>query len=186
MKQRPKAKASKNSAARTTRNRRRRRNPIQVNVRPVALQAGDSGEAIIPAVVKSTPDSTDAIISVEVKRGRLTRRRAAVIPIAVKKRASASEDQCREKEENSAHDKNRWSDPITDSVISITNVAQGLVRLAHDVGFVAVSSAELWSRAIFSRATVVASAAEQGKLGKVDMDTVVRNPRLAEIRLHAA
>ncbi len=186
MKQRSKPKASKDSAARATRNHRRRRNPIQVNVRPVALQAGDSGEAVIPAVVKSTSDSTDAIISVEVKRGKSTRRRAAVIPIAVKKRASRLENQRREQEQRSARDENRWSDPITDSFISATNVAQGLVHLAHEFGVAVINAAELLSRAIFSRAMVVASAAEQGKLDEVDMSTVLRNPRRAEIELRAA
>ncbi len=183
MKQKPKAKASK---SRATRNHRRRRNPVEVNVRPVALQASDSPDAVIPAVVKSDSDSPQAIISVEVNRGKSRRKRAAVIPISIKKGPARSDDRQRQREQSSARDDNRWSDPITDSVVSITNFAQGLVHLAHDFGFAVVNTAELLSQAIFSRATVVASAAERGQLDELDLGTVVRNPRRAEIQLRAA
>lgn len=187
MKQRSRAKASKSSAGHSNRNHRsRRRNQIEVNVKPVAMQTGDSGEAMIPAVIKSSPDSTDAVISVEVKRGNSTRRRAAVIPIAVRKRGRRVEQRPQKEQDVSARNQNRWSDPITDSVVSISQMVEGAVHLVHDFGFAAVNMAELLTKAIFARVTVVASAAEQGQLDEIDLGTVIRDPRRAEVELRAA
>ncbi len=187
MRQKSKAKTSKNSAVRATRNHRpRRRNQAEVSVKPVALQAGDSAEAMIPAVVKSTPDSTEAVIAVEVKRGNVTRKRAATIPIAVRKRGPRVEQRSEQQQDSSTRDKIRWSDPITDSVVSISQMVEGGVHLAHDFGYAAINMAALMSNAVFARATVVASAAEQGQLNEIDLGTVIRDPRRAEIELRAA
>lgn len=177
-----KGKATKAAKKRTTQIHRRRRNPVQSNITPVVVQTGDSPEAMIPATVKQTADSAEAVISVEVKRGNRTRRRAAVIPVAVRKRVSRDSETENKRREKPADA--RWSDPVTDSVIFATEIAENLIHLAHDFGSTVLGTAEEASRALFSRTHVVAEAVDQGRV--VDIGTVIRNPRRAEAELRAA
>lgn len=175
-------KATPKTKTRATRTRKQRRKPEPVNVAPVVVQTGNSpDEAFIPATVRTTPDSAEAVISVEVKRGNKTRKRAAVVPIALKKRIPSQPQPPQQ------HKKDiRWSDPVTDTVVGATRVLDRMVNLANQFGHTALDTFEGVSRAFFARAMVVKKAAERDQLTDLNVVTLMESPRRAERELRAA
>ncbi len=155
MRAKTKAKRAR-KASHTTRNRAPRRRQALESVAPVAVQRGDSAAVVIPATVNGDSDSPKAVIAVEVKRGNKVRKRAAVIPVAVRKRPKAVERAQTGKHGRS--DETRWSDPITDSVLYGTRVAESFIGFAHQIGTTAIDTVEGLSRALFARLTERATA----------------------------
>jgi len=110
------------------------------------------------------------VISVEVKRpGRSTRRRAAVIPIRVRSQSKSdqhTEARAEQKYEGSARrreERRRWSDPVTDLVVTATFVGEGVMTIAHQAGLAAVDMVENVYRMLFDPQTVIAEL-KRGKL----------------------
>lgn len=157
------------------------------------MPTGDPNQALIPAVVRETPTSTEALIEVEVKHGNKVRRRAAVIPISVRQLTARQQQERSEQRRSEERDKEwtrqhpvRWSDPLTDTIIFGTRVAETVVHFAHNFGVTAIGTAEGISNALFSRARVLATAAERRELHALDFETVIKNPRRAQIEVRAA
>ncbi len=185
MKARSKTQVSKKKT-RTTRNRRPRRRQPELNVAPVAVRSGESS-VVIPATIKDHGDSNRAVISVEVKRGNSVRKRAALIPVAVKKRPRiVDEREIRRRQ-------HEWAtqpfDPITDSVLYGTRVAESLVGLLHTVGAAAIDTAEGLSRAVFARLTARETAvtpAISRTLDAIEFPAFTSSSRTSQLESRAA
>jgi hypothetical protein len=137
-------------------------------VAPVAEREGDSPNIMIPATLEEHSNSTDAVITVEVKRpGKPLRKRAAVIPIAVRHRTrvnrqSEPKPEIRQREshrpEGSAPE-NRWSDPLTDSLVTATQILEAAIILANHMGATMIDLASNLARIVLSG--VAAPAGEE-------------------------
>ncbi len=141
-------------------NRARTRARRTVSIRPVAVETSARGtEAAIPVSVRGEGSSAEALIPVEASTSGKTRRRAALVPIAVQRRSAHTR--------NSAHTRRRrartrreqagrrrfeaaftkpWRTFAGDAVSSILDLEQAALELGVDYGqtAVAVLQSMLW------------------------------------------
>ncbi len=140
-----------------------RRKATKTDIAPVALKTGKSSDqAFIPAVVEG--DSNEAVISVEVNRnGEATHRRAATIPVKVKQVKAGSRLHRRKALPfettlvKSVDTQPRWSDPITDTVIAGTYIAQGAITSFRQL---ATTALDVASSLLQTRKTAAFSPSE--------------------------